>query len=382
MTADDTLRAAPAKPSRLRALIQVLVGFGVGFGAMILAITLTRHAGYEPKALFSALDGRDFVLFVLSGLLAVLLHELGHLLGGLAGGMRLLMFAVGPLRVVRTAGGLRFGRHSLRSGVLGFVSMLPDPARPFGPQFGALVAGGPAASLVCALAGLAVALASGGTVAMHASAFAIFCTLALLITAIPMRIGGFQNDGEQVRDLMRGGTGAQLKSMLLALIAQSVSGTRPRDLDTAILTRALELADAPAQRDPALGAFVHLVAGMSADDRADIALRDRHYEAVAEAAHRLPPPMRAQLAGELAYHAARSGRAETAREWMGHVRGAITDAGNRARIDAAIALAEGRHDAARAAIARARAELKRPYDEGGALWARDELDRLVARLPQ
>ena len=77
-----------------------------------------------------------------------------------------------------------------------------------------------------------------------------------------------------------------------------------------------------------------------------------------------------------------NGRAETAHEWIGHVRGAITDAGNRARIDAVIALAEGRHHAARAAIARARAELKRTYDEGAALWARDELDRLAARLPQ
>ena len=379
---DDTLRGAPARPSWLRALVPMLIGFGVGVGGVILAIALPRRFGYEATALISALDGVDYLLFAVSGLLAVLLHELGHLLGGLAGGMRLLMFAVGPLRVARTAGGLRLGRHSLRSGVLGFVAMLPDPARPFAPQYGALIAGGPAASLVCALAGLAVALASAGSLAMHATAFAIFCTFALLITAIPMRIGGFQNDGEQVRDLMRGGTGAQLKSLLLALVAQSVSGTRPRDLDAAILARALELADAPAQRDPALGAFVHLVAGMNADDRGDIALRDQHYEAVADAAHRLPPPMRAQLAGELAYHAARGGRAETARQWIGQVRGAITDAGNRARIDAAIAFAEGRHDAARAAIARARAELERTYDEGLALWARDELDRLAARLPQ
>ena len=382
MTADDTYRGAPPRPSRLRVLIPMLVGAGVGVGVVLLAIALPRRFGYEATALISALDGRDFVLFALWGLLAVLLHELGHLLGGLAGGMRLLMFAVGPLRVTRTAGGLRFGRHSLRSGVLGFVSMLPDPARRFAPQYGALIAGGPATSFICALAGLAVALANDGLVAVHASAFAIFCTLALLITAIPMRIGGFQNDGEQVRDIMRGGTGAQLKSLLLALIAQSVSGTRPRDIDSAILTRALELADAPAQRDPALGAFVHLVAGISADDGGDIARRDRLYEAVAEAAHGLPPPMRAQLAGELAYHAARGGRAETAREWMGHVRGAITDAGNSARIDAAIALAEGRHDAARAAIARARTALERTYDEGLALWARDELDRLAARLPQ
>jgi hypothetical protein len=117
MTPDHTLRGAPAKPSRLQALSPVLIGAGVGAGSVILFIVLTHGFGVKPKALIPAIDGRDFLLFAVWALLAVLLHELGHFLGGLAGGMRLLIFAVGPLRVARTARGLRLGRHSLRSGL-------------------------------------------------------------------------------------------------------------------------------------------------------------------------------------------------------------------------------------------------------------------------
>jgi hypothetical protein len=63
MTPDHTLRGALAKPSRLQALIPVLIGAGVGAGGVILFIALTHGIGVKPKALINALDGRDFVLF-------------------------------------------------------------------------------------------------------------------------------------------------------------------------------------------------------------------------------------------------------------------------------------------------------------------------------
>jgi hypothetical protein len=343
----------------------------------LFVIAFEPRVRFEPKALIAAIDGADVALFAIWALLAVVLHELGHLAGGLYGGMRFLMFAAGPLRVVRTAAGLQLARHPLRSGLLGFVFMVPDPARPFAPQFRALVAGGPAVSLLCLIAGAGLAASNNGTAALHAGVFAALSALVLAATAIPMRVGGFETDGEQLRDLIRGGTRTELKSLLLALLGQSASGVRPRDLEGTLVSRAIELADAHAEGDPAYAAFVHLIAAVRADDGGDVAARDRHFAAVAAHARALPAAVRAQLALELAYDAARGSRVDVAREWLKQSRGGIVEPADRARTEAAIALAEGRQHDAHDAIARARAGLARACDAGFAQWARDELDRMA-----
>jgi hypothetical protein len=357
------------------------LGAGLGAVGVLLIAALGPDVSFEPRKLIATIDGADIALFAVWALLAVLLHELGHLAGGLYGGMRFLMFAAGPVRVVRTPAGLQLARHPLRSGLLGFVFMVPDPARPFAPQFRMLVAGGPAVSLLCAVAGAGVAVTSHGTAALHAGVFASLSALVLAATAIPMRVGGFDTDGEQLRDLVRGGTRTELKSLLLALLGQSASGVRPRDLEQTLLSRAIELADAHAEADPAYGAFVHLIAAVRADDGGNMTARDRHFAAVAANARGLPAAVRAQLALELAYDAARGNRVDVAREWLRQSRGGIVEPADRARTEAAMALAEGRIDDARTAIALARAGLVRACDVGFAQWARDELDRMALRAP-
>lgn len=371
---------APAGPLKLLRAMAFGVLCGVAGGLAL--VTLRRTGVFDLDRWFDlpALTGWDLLGLAVSALLAVLLHEVGHLVGGLRGGMRLLMFAVGPLRVTRNASGLGVSRQSLRHGLLGFVSMLPDPARPFVPQFRRLAVGGPLASLLLVLAAAALAVPLTGRGEFHVLAFGVFSAIVLLMTAIPMRLGGIETDGAQLQDLARGGVGTQVKALVLGLAGQSITGVRPRDLDAALIAQGLALAERDDGLDPAMAGYPHLLAALQADDRGDPATRDRHMVAVARHARRMPPATRAQFAVELAYHAARTGDAAAARRWLDHAGGAIGEPGDRLRAEAAIAAVEGRMDAARTALRQARERLPHSLDPGGALWHAEQLDLIEARL--
>lgn len=365
-------------------LLPMLGGMLLGGGGAALLIGLGGLATVKGWLQWPRLTGLDSLALAGYALAAVLLHELGHMFGGRRAGMRLLMFAAGPVKLVRTPTGLRWSRHSLRHGLLGFVMMLPDPDRPFGPQFRGLIAGGPLASLLCLLAAGLLALPLEGRAEFHAVAFAAFSAFVFAITAIPMRLGGMETDGFQWRDQRRGGPRAELKAVILSLSGQSVSGIRPRDLDGALIARGVALAeqigDDPAQA--ALAASPRLFAALHADDRGDSEARDLHMERIAAHARSMAPAPRAQFAPELAYHAARIGELQAARAWWALAAGGISEARTRQRVDAMIAAAEGRADDARAALQRARAQLADTMDPGGAKWSADQLDRIEARLSQ
>ncbi|MFP7723436.1 hypothetical protein [Lysobacter sp. A3-1-A15] len=377
--------AAPPPPPRkasswalLRAF--VLGGLGGGLGALALIHGLRAIGGSIPAP---PSFGPGHMLALLGWLvLAVVVHELGHLVGGRMAGMRPLMIAAGPVRLTRTVAGWRLSRHSLRHGLLGFVSMLPDMSRPFVPQLRWLAAGGPLASLACVALSAALAASLDGAMRFHALAFMAVSALVLAMTAIPMRAGGIETDGAQLLDLARGGRGTQIKALVMGLTAQSLAGTRPRELDPRLLADAMALAASDTPINPAMRAFPSLMAALHADDSGDTPARDRHMAHVAVLATEMQPAMRAQFALELAWHAAMRGDVAAARGWREHAAGGVADTCDRQRIDAAIAVLEGDVEGARRSIHLARAGLQRSWDAGGARWAGDQLDRLEQKLPR
>lgn len=373
-----------ATPKSLRSVaLSFLGGAAMGGAVAAGAAALFAHGGPTAPAGWT-LSAGHLPGFAALACAAVVLHELGHLLGGLAGGMRFGMFAAGPARISRASNGrLRVSRHSLRHGVLGFVLMLPDTTRPFAPQYQRLALGGPLASLVCAAAGVALALVFDGPARVHATVFAAWSALVFAMTAVPIHINGWETDGAQLLDLARDGRGTQLKGVILGLAGQSLGGTRPRELDRELISRGLALASdsGPGTVAPALAAGIHLYAALHADDRDDDAACGHHLAAVGGLAQSMEPAQRAQFAIELAYHAALAGSPGAARGWLAHAAGGLTEPSDLARADAAIAVAEGEAARARASIAAARAALPRSIDRGGARWAADCLDRLEARLP-
>ena len=290
------------------------------------------------------------------------------------------MFAAGPVRVTHTPQGWQWSRHSLRHGLLGFVSMLPDPSRPFAPQLRALAAGGPAASLAFAVLAGVAAMSWDGALRFHALAFMATSLLVLVMTAVPMRVAGMETDGAQLLDLARGGHGTQVKAIVMGLTAQSLSGVRPRDLDAHLVSQGVALADGNETLDPAMRAFPLLLAALHADDAGDTDERDARMARVANLVSDVPAGIRAQFALELAWHSAMRGDVDAAVAWRAEAAGGITDACDRHRVDAAVAYLQGRPDDARRDLRAAREGLKCSWDPGGAQWAAEQLDRLEARL--
>jgi len=64
-----------------------------------------------------------------------------------------------------------------------------------------------------------------------------------IITMVPMRSGGFFSDGARLLRFTRGGEAAELDALLMQIVASSTSGTRPRELDEAVLDRGLEVGE-------------------------------------------------------------------------------------------------------------------------------------------
>lgn len=306
--------------------------------------------------------------------LCVLVHEGGHLLGGLAGGARWLMITVGPLRVTRSNGRLHLDTFLRTGGFGGLTVVLPDTSRPMPPQLRLLIAGGPIASLVLALAGLAVAQLAQGRVATYGAFVLAISGLLFALTVIPFRMQGFRNDAAQLLQLWRGGSGVELRQVLLVLGGQSLSGVRPRDLDDALLQRAFALDDGD---DTVLAVSTHHFAYLQAWDRGDMAAADRHLSAIAAAYDGLPQGLRQMFAVELAFfHAQHHRDADAARAWLARGEGGLVEPAQRETARAALALLEARTQDALRHVGKAEVALSRHYDPGSAKLLADTLSEL------
>jgi hypothetical protein len=359
-----------------RARWRLIAGFALaGLGGVLVGRLAARHAGPGVAHLLSPWDIAG-VLAIWLG--AVLVHEAGHWAGGRIGGLRLVLMTVGPLRLSHDPGGWRLGLFLRSGGFGGLTVMVPAADRPVAAQLRPMIAGGPLASLLLALAATGVFAATGGRVALYAAATAVVSSLLFAVTAIPLRIGSFPNDGAQWRELRRGGRAAQLRVVLGALSAQSLSGTRPRDLDGTALARAHDLDDGS---DALCTAGRHFFDYAAACDRGDAAAAGHALDRIAARIGEIPQGLRQAYAIELAYfEAACRGDAGRAQAWLDQARGGLVEPAIRARASAALALAEGRRDAARDALDEAERALHRHVDRGGAMLIADQLRDLRERL--
>lgn len=361
------------RPARLTHwLVMAAAGGVAGF---LIGGYAARLTGPAAPGLLSLWDIGGIVLVWFA---AILIHEGGHWLGGRIGGMRLLLMTAGPLRLTRQARGWRLGLFLRGGGFGGLTVMTPAAGRPIAPQLRPMILGGPLASLLLAGAALCLVGVTDGRVALYAGAIAALSAFLFVITALPLRIGGFLTDGAQWRELRRGSRSAELRMMLAALSAQTLSGTRPRDLDDAVLSRAHAIDDGS---DPLCTPTLHFFRYVIAEDRGDTAAAGEALDRVGERIAGIPQGLRQAYAIELAYfEAAHRGDAVKARAWLEQARGGLVEISTRARAKAALALAEGRHDDARAAIERGEATLHRHYDRGGVLLLADQLRALRERL--
>jgi hypothetical protein len=354
------------RPSRWRALATSLAlllgGMAVGYGSA----RLTNVEGLD----FGWVELVSLPLIIF-GVIAV--HELGHLLAGMSRGMPPLLYLVGPLRVTFGAEPeVAYNRSLATWG--GLAACQPIPEDDFPERLRFMVAGGPLASLGLALLGaiLAFALqAAGWDLARNLAGITAATSLMIfLVTVLPFQSGGFQSDGAQWLALGRRDRETELRCLLASLTGQSMSGTRPRDLDPDLLERVIQ-----GSRRPELRTAAASLALSAAMDRGDAAMAERMAALVADGLTGYPAGFRQGLMLDLAWHEATAGNPDVARDWLRQAgKGGFTEPHQRQAAEAAIAAAEGDEATARQAAGEALARLPRALDQGGAAALRDALE--------
>ncbi len=355
-------------------MVLLLAGSGAAVGFLVakfgveMPFVRTRLAG---------LSGWDLLVMPLLYLLVIGVHEGGHVLGGLSRGMRFLLFIVGPLQWSRGGSGIHFS-WAFNLGTLGGVAACtPDPVRPARPQLLRLVAGGPLASLLLALLCFALATLSTGRPGAYALLTGALSLLIFSLTAVPMRAGGFMSDGMQFVELLRGGRGVEERNVLMALMAQSLAGVRPAQLDQRLLKEALAFADPEPLRKVAarLYAFLH------AWDAGQLDVAAEHRTWLGEHIRDYPDGFRQSLAIELALFAALEDSDQVrAREWLRQGRGGVVDASRRALAEVAVACLEDQLETAAASLQVAHHALPRGIDRGLAVFSADQIQVIQSKL--
>ena len=370
---------SPKSPKKfsLRTVLTFL-GFALGgaaigaFGAQVGKQTELAHALFGDVSAFGALD---LFMLPLHFFVVILLHELGHLAGGMARGMRFLLLIVGPLRLRRTVSGLKLDWF-LRGDTFGGLAAAMPPANRSTPRaFMSLVVGGPLASLTLAAIAFSLAIALDGRWAVHAAILGAMSALIFVVTAIPMRAGGFMSDGMQALELLRGGSAVEQRMTLIAAYAESLAGVRPRERNPALLERGLALAGKEPLRDVSLWWMAYQVAL----DRRELELAGQWLDRVAEGFDGYPAGFRQALACDVAFFAARYRHdLPAATAWYARAKGGMVEASARALTEAAIALLRGDTADALAAVDRGEGKLRDISDAGAIPFLRDELHALRA----
>jgi hypothetical protein len=365
-----TAKTFPFKKLLSIALFAVL-GMGVGFFIGKALKTLP-----ELTSKVDALLWWDLLLLPLSFLLVLAVHEAGHLLGGFRKGMRFLLYIVGPFQLTRTTSGIRFNWIFNLGTFGGLAAATPNPDQPIRPQFLSLIAGGPLASVALAALGFAVFLLADGRISAHALIIALFSAFIFIVTAFPMRAGGFMSDGMQFIEVLRGGDAVLERQQLTGLMAQSMAGIRPRDWKAEWLEPAAQAGSGEPMRRVA----IRMMALLMAEDRRQTATADAHADWLAEHTDDYPQGFRQSLTLELCLHALSRGNATAAKMWMAQSKGGVVDKARRALAEAEIAFEDGDKSLALGKELEARSQLKHGMDAGLTLLTAERLQALLARM--
>jgi len=362
----------PQWPAALTPVVMALAGAAVGF---LLAKAGMAFLPSSPS--LKTLTPWDLLALPVIIVFVLAFHEAGHLAGGMSRGMRFLLFIAGPFGWVRGKDGVRF-RWFFNLGTLGgLAAALPVPGLPLKPQLTRLVVGGPLASLVLATAALAVFWWFPGRPGAYALMTAGISLAIFVVTAVPLRSGGFMSDGMQLLQLQRNPAHIERRVNLMALMGLSMGGTRPRELDPELLT----LAQSRTGNEPLADVGVWLYSYANALDKGNVPDAEAWLQRIADVYESYPDGFRQSLAVELSlFEALHRGHLDAALAWQGKARGGIVDASRRHLAQAAIALLEDNRAEAARALTLAEKHLGQALDPGFARLSADQLDAMKHSL--
>lgn len=350
--------------STLIGMLCAAVGYFVGKGVYsqpVIAHWLKHSVG--------SLTGWDWLVFPVLFLLVIAIHELGHLIGGLSQGMRFLLLIFGPFQWNATKEGIRF-RWVTNLGLMGGVAAtLPVRMDNLRQQLVPMIAGGPLASLGLAMLAAVLSFSATGRLAGYAAVVALLSVAIFLVTAIPFRAGGFMSDGMQWLEVRRGGPSVIERADLIAVMATSLGGVRPRDWDAALMARLEAMNSAEPLR--LLACWMMLL--QRAMDCGDASQAAHYAKALAGRIDDYPDGFRQSLHIELCLEAALRQDREAAEQHLAQTKGGVTE---RSRLELARALVCAlQGDAASAERHRSAGQkaLRQAMDPGLALLTADQL---------
>jgi hypothetical protein len=303
-------------------------------------------------------------------------HEIGHVLSGLSQGMRFLMLIVGPFGWYTSASGVRFEWNTNLALMGGLAASLPTKeGASLRQQLLVLIAGGPAASLLLAIVAIVIASVSDPRFAAYCIFVAATSLGVLLVTLIPVRVGGFLSDGLQFIDVLKGGSAAIDRGTLLHIFAQSLGGIRPRDWDSSAVEKLANLdCDEPLLR--ACGLMYLLAQAMDSRHDADIAKYGRWLEDSVDA---YPSGFKQSVHVELAICAWLAGDLDAIKRHLKASQGGIVEKSRRLLAQAALAKLEGREEDCERDRLLAIKLLPKASDAGQSKLTEDQLEMLQSR---
>ena len=240
------LPAVPQKPPRIAgdgtSAVMDLFAWIIAIAGYFLLENVWMH-WWKSRDL-PVVSGTVFwALFLLAFVVNTVTHELGHAGVGVALGMKLRAFIVGPLqlRVLDGRWKLQFVPSRLFSAG-GAAALVPsDPDEPQWRQI-AMIAAGPAASLLTGLLAAALAILAEGTpwerYWQFFSLLSIFGIVSFAVNLLPVRPDALYSDGARIYQLVSGGPWADLWRAFSIAGATAVTPLRPRDYDIEAILRA------------------------------------------------------------------------------------------------------------------------------------------------
>jgi len=363
LSVKSDILSTPQKAQRSTTIQPVTVVVSAVAGAVIAILI----AIFLPAFLKYLSHGNPwvFALAALLGLYFVLVtHEFGHLLAGRLVGFRFLLLIVGPLKVTRDQRGIRISFNT-HMALLGLTAFLPSNDLNLPRKTFITVACGPLASL------LLTVLAAASYAFTPSETFypvlpdillliALFSLIIFIITIIPADVSGFLTDGARMLMLAKSGPLVERWTDLWVLRSASFGGQLPREWNVSRVQRATSLPDG--SLDDVVGCILGYYYAL---DTGDIATAQSYLERSLAVLLHTPRTLRAGLALEAAYFEARyHHNAVAARSWLKESSAVFFDVCTKARVDAAILLAEGKQEEARARIDEGLAAVKNATHAG------------------
>jgi hypothetical protein len=374
------MRKKNASNKILRFLILILVS-GVG------GYWLGKMGQSGPKWVDAGLGfGGKMLLIALllpAFMVAVAWHEAGHAAAGVAMGFDFKMYIVGPFMWEKQNGRWHFKWNKKLNLAGGLVMCVPTGTHHLIRRMACYAAAGPLSSLLLAggIVGIlyrfvptSLPIRDFGTAMV--GAFLVFTALMsfffFVATSIPSNMGGLYSDGARVLRLLKGGDTARFEVLFLKLVADTMSGLRPKSLDAKVLE---ELHSIALRQNEPFGAYLHGYAYYAAFDRGETDAAEKHLSDYINAVDQMPAGIRdaVWLDAAFFYACAKKDLAQAERYWEKFRPSAFVPKAQIFATEAAMALLKNDWVAAAAKKEAALAELPNMMDRGTAAALQERL---------